>query len=138
MIKTTQLALAAEGFFTVINITEQVRDFVRSTGVSEGQVLVYYRHTTGGIILGEHEAGIIADLQDSLEKVAPVAHEYHHHVKAADFNGHTHVRSALLTVSVTVPIMNGDLMLGTWQEIMVFDDQVSPLTRYVALQVMGE
>jgi len=138
MIHTKQLDLDTSGNFSVVNITEQVRAFVQSTGVTHGQVLVFYRHTTGALLIGEHEAGIIADLQAFFERVVPVDHPYFHHLRAVDFNGHAHVRSALLTVTVNIPVMNGNLMLGTYQEILVIDDQTDPAPRYVIVQMVGE
>ncbi len=138
MIQTKQLDVDTSGNFSVVNITEQVREFVRSTGVRQGQVLVFYKHTTGAVLVGEHEPGIIADLQAILERISPVNHPYLHHLRAVDFNGHAHLRSALLTVTVTIPILNGDLLLGTYQDILVIDDQTDPAARQVVLQVMGE
>jgi secondary thiamine-phosphate synthase enzyme len=138
MIQTTVLDIDADGNFSVVNITERVRDFVRSTGVKHGQVLVFYKHTTGAVLLGEHESGIIADLQDMFERIAPSDGTYLHHLKGVDFNGYAHLRSALLTVTVNIPILDGDLILGTYQEILVIDDQSDPANRQVILQVMGE
>lgn len=138
MIQTKELTLHSDGIFEVINITEKVKDFVRSTGVREGKVIVYYRHTTGGVIIGEHEAGIIADLNETLEFLIPTNHEYKHHMRAVDFNGYAHIRSALLTISVDIPILDGDLLIGTYQEILVIDMQVNQEPRHVIMQVWGE
>ena len=138
MIHTTTLDIDSSGNFTVVNITDQVRDFVVSTGVAHGQVLVFYKHTTGAVLIAEHEAGIIADLQDTLERISPVSYEYLHHFKGLDSNGYAHVRSALLTVSVTIPILNSEMLLGSYQEILVIDDQTESAPRQVVLQVIGE
>ncbi len=138
MIRTTQLDIDSSGNFTVVNITDSVRDFVTSTGIVEGQVVVFYKHTTGAVLIAEHEAGIIADLQDMLERVSPVSYAYLHHLKRVDFNGHAHLRSALLTVTVTIPILNSEMLLGTYQDILVIDDQTDPAPRRVVLQVIGE
>jgi secondary thiamine-phosphate synthase enzyme len=137
IVKTTQLDLDTCGNFSVVNITEQVRDFVHSSGVSEGQVLVFYKHTTGAVLVGEHEAGIIADLQAMFEQISPVTGSYYHHLKAVDFNAHAHLRSALMTISVNIPVVAGDLALGTYQDILVIDDQSDPANRRVIVQVMG-
>jgi secondary thiamine-phosphate synthase enzyme len=137
MIRTAALDIDSSGNFTVVNITEQVREFVTSSGIVHGQVLVFYKHTTGAVLIAEHDAGIIADLQDVLERISPVDYKYIHHLKGVDFNGHAHVRSALLTVSVTIPILNGDMLLGQYQEILVIDDQTDPAPRQVVVQVIG-
>lgn len=138
MIATTQLELDSHGHFSVTNITDQVREFVISTGVTQGQVLVFYKHTTGAVIIGEHEPGIIADIQAMFERVAPVRGEYIHHLRDVDFNGHAHVRSALMTGNVVIPIADSQMLLGTYQEILVIDDQTDPAPRYVVIQVSGE
>jgi len=138
MFYTKQIVLDTAGNFSVVNVTDQVRDFVASTGVKHGQVLVFYKHTTGAVIIGEHEAGIIADLQDMFEKITPVLHDYKHHLKEVDFNGHAHMRSALMTINVTIPILEGKLLLGTHQEILVIDDQTEPAPRHLVIQVIGE
>jgi secondary thiamine-phosphate synthase enzyme len=138
MIITKELTLQSNGILEVMNITEDVREFVKSTGVIEGKVNVFYRHTTGGVIIGEHEAGIVADLNDMFERIIPTRNEYLHHIRAVDFNGHAHIRSALLTISVEVPISGSDLLLGTYQEILAIDMQIDKNPRYVILQVWGE
>jgi secondary thiamine-phosphate synthase enzyme len=138
VISTRRLELDTAGNFSVVTITEDVRSIVRSTGIRVGQVLIFYLHTTGAVFITEHEAGIIADLQDMFERVAPVRHAYKHHLKEVDFNGYAHLRSALLGVSVTVPVSEGDLLLGSFLDIMVLDDQDEPAPRSVVVQVSGE
>ena len=138
MVISKQIELLSDGNFNVINITDQVADFVRTTGLQNGQVLVFFQHTTGAVIVGEHEPGIIADMADMFERITPQDHPYKHHVRAYDFNGHAHLRAALLPTSVTVPVIGGKMTLGTYQEILVIDDQLDQAPRYLILQVMGE
>lgn len=138
MIRTQQLTLETEGGFAVVNITERVRDIVKSSGIQEGSALVFYRHTTGAVILDEHEAGVIADLEAVLDEISPLDRDYKHHLRAVDFNAHAHVRTALLGAHVVIPITDGDLLLGRYQEILVIDMQTERAPRYVAVTVMGE
>ena len=137
-IKTTILEICPGAGYAVENITHHVNAFVSETGIQEGQLIVFYKHTTGSIIIGEHEAGIIADLECALEKLAPKNGEYFQHLRGIDFNGNAHVRAAFMPTSVIVPIHNGHLLLGTHQEIQVVDNQPEELPRYVVLQVSGE
>lgn len=137
-IKTTTLEVVPGIGFAVQNITHLVDDFVRSTGVQEGQLVVFYKHTTGSIIIGEHEVGVVADLERVLEAITPSDGKYLHHLREVDFNGYAHIRASLLPISITIPILNGELMLGTHQEIQVVDNQPEELPRFVVLQVMGE
>ena len=137
-IETSTLEICPGAGYAVENITHLVNEFLSQTGVQEGQLIVFYKHTTGSIIIGEHEAGIIADLEDTLEVLAPKDGKYIQHLREVDFNGYAHIRSKFMPTSVIVPIHEGRLVLGTHQEIQVVDNQPEELPRYVVLQVTGE
>jgi secondary thiamine-phosphate synthase enzyme len=136
-VHTTTLEIYPGAGFAVQNITHLVNDFVSSSSVQEGLLVAYYKHSTGSIIIGEHEAGIAADLEDTLERIAPTDGEYIHHVREVDFNGYAHIRAAIMPTSIVVPIHSGALVLGTHQEIMVVDSQPEELARFVFFQVLG-
>jgi secondary thiamine-phosphate synthase enzyme len=138
MILTRQLPVLSKGGFYAINITERVRKVVRDSGVQEGSVLVYYRHTTGTVLLIEHEAGILVDVADVLEKIVPYVADYKHHLRGYDTNGAAHVRAALLGASVIIPVVEGDLLLGTYQEVIMIDMDPGHKERTVIVQVVGE
>ncbi|NPV85779.1 MAG: YjbQ family protein [Anaerolineae bacterium] len=138
MIQSHQIILHSEGRFDVINITHHVADFVTSCGVQNGQVTVFFQHTTGAVIIGEHETGIVADLQNMFGRLAPLDYPYKHHIRGVDFNGHAHVRTALMPVSVTIPLIDGKMALGKYQDILVIDDQVDAEPRSLVIQVSGE
>jgi secondary thiamine-phosphate synthase enzyme len=138
MVHTEQLTLESEGGFAVDNITEQVRSVVRTSGIRKGMALVFYQHTTGAVILDEHEAGVIADIEAALEKVSPLGADYRHHLRNVDFNAHAHVRTALLGAQVVIPVAKGDLFLGRYQEVLAIDMQTDRDPRYVVVTVMGE
>jgi len=137
MIHTEQLSLISEGSFFSLNITDQVKAILEGTAIQQGSVLVFYRHTTGAILLVEHEAGMLVDLQDVLEKITPSAYEYKHHLRGYDSNGAAHVRTAMLNVSLTVPVLDGQLLLGEYQEIIVIDFDPGEKVRTVVVQVTG-
>jgi|WetSurMetagenome_2_1015567.scaffolds.fasta_scaffold635826_2 secondary thiamine-phosphate synthase enzyme len=138
MILSTQIELQSDGRFNVIVLTDQVNEFVRASGLQNGLVTVFLQHTTGSVIIDEYDAGILADMQDMFERIAPSDYPYKHHMRGVDFNGHAHMRTALMQAGVTVPLIQGKLALGTYQDILVIDDQVDQDPRYVVLQVMGE
>ncbi len=138
MVNSTRIVLPSDGRFNVINITDQVKDFIQASGLRQGQVYVFFQHTTGAVIVGEHETGIMADLEDLFEHITPTDYPYKHHLRAVDNNGHAHLRAALMPAGVNVPVINGQLALGTYQEILVIDDQVGLEPRYVILQGIGE
>lgn len=137
-IKSTQLELPSDGHFNVICITDHIRDFVKESGVENGHVFAYYQHTTGSIIIGEYESGIVADWQDMFERIIPVEYPYKHHIRAVDFNGHAHVRAMLMPTEVSAPVVSGKIAMGTYQDVLVIDDQVDHEPRYVVLQIIGE
>ena len=136
-IETSILEIYPGAGYAVENITHKVTEFVTSTGVQEGQLIVFYKHTTGSIIIGEHEAGVVVDLERTLELLAPEDGTYYHHLREVDFNGYAHVRAAFMPTSQVIPIHEGKLVLGTHQEIQVVDNQPEELARFVVLQVSG-
>jgi len=139
-IRTETHDLPSHGDFYAMNITERVRNTVTRSGIREGHALVYYQHTSGTVLIVEHEAGILVDLQDVLDAIIPPDRDYSHHRRGYDFNGASHLRTALLGVSVTVPVVDGDLLMGTYQEIIVidFDTADDIRTRRITIQVSGE
>jgi len=138
MTVTRQISILSEGNFSTTVITDMVREAVKSSGVMEGAARVYYKHTTGSVLVLEYETGILVDLEDMLEKLAPAAGDYVHHVRRYDANGAAHLCSALLGVSLSVPIVNGDLGLGYFQEIVVLDMDPVRKERTIIIQVDGD
>ncbi len=137
MIVTETLQIPSEGSFYALNITDRVRRVIKSSGIQEGHVLIYYQHTTGCIMVIEHEAGILVDIQDILNRVIPPAYDYKHHRRGHDTNGAAHVRAGLLSSSLTVPVSAGQMLLGTWQEILMIDFDEGIKTRKLVVQVQG-
>jgi len=121
MVFTENAAYITEGNFYALNITDQVRDVIKALGIKEGLVLVYFMHTTGAILIIEHEVGILVDLQDVLDSIVPLVYECKHHLRGYDSNGAAHVRTAMLNVSATIPVADADLMIGSYQEIIMVD-----------------
>jgi secondary thiamine-phosphate synthase enzyme len=138
MIITKLLEVSPGEGFAVQNITHKVEQFVESSQVFSGHIILFYKHTTGSIIIGEHESGIIADLENTLNTIAPEDDEYFHHQREVDFNGWAHIRAAIMPTSITIPIVKRKMILGTHQEIMVVDSQPEKLPRFVFLQIEGE
>lgn len=119
-----------------LHITNQVADIVRRSGVREGMVLVSAMHITAGVYVNDNEPGLIQDIDDWLEKLAPVDPRYRHHRTGED-NGDAHLKSMLVHHEVIIPITNGVLDLGPWQAIFYaeFDGQ---RRKRVVVKVMGE
>jgi secondary thiamine-phosphate synthase enzyme len=136
-ILTRELSILSRGDCDAINITDRVRGVVQDSSVREGSALVFYKHTTGAILMVEHEAGMLVDLDDMLERIAPKDGEYKHHLRGFDANGAAHIRTALLSVSLTVPIVGAELAIGTYQEIIMLDMDPGEKMRTVLVQVSG-
>lgn len=119
-----------------INITDEVEQFVHESGIQEGFVLVSAMHITAGVYVNDAESGLIADIDEWLEKLAPYRPDYRHHRTGED-NGDAHLKSLLIHHEVIVPITNGKLDLGPWQQIYYaeFDGQ---RRKRVILKAIGE
>jgi secondary thiamine-phosphate synthase enzyme len=135
MFKTKTITIKTTGFCDIINITDQALDFVKKSGVKEGLFLVFIPGSTAGITTIEYEEGLILDLKEIFEKLVPSNKVYHHDKKWGDGNGFSHVRASLLGPSLVIPIQNGNLSLGTWQQIVVCDFDNRPRVREVILMV---
>lgn len=119
-----------------INITDKVEDVVAKSGVQEGMVLVSAMHITAGVYVNDAEYGLIEDIDEWLEKLAPFNINYRHH-RTGETNGDAHLKSLLVHHEVIVPITNGRLDLGPWQQIYYaeFDGQ---RRKRLIIKVMGE
>ncbi len=112
-------SLAAE--FGHQNITDDVARLVAESGVRTGAVVVNLAGSTGAITTIEYETGALADLRRALDQVAPANEDYAHNAAYNDGNGFSHVRSALMKTSVAIPVIDGKLQVGTWQQIVVIN-----------------
>lgn len=119
-----------------VNITETVEKIVQKSGVEEGMVLVSAMHITAGVYVNDAESGLISDIDDWLERLAPFRQDYRHH-RTGETNGDAHLKSLLIHHEVIVPISRGKLDLGPWQQIYYaeFDGQ---RRKRVIVKVMGE
>jgi secondary thiamine-phosphate synthase enzyme len=131
------LRLATEGEGQVVDLTEGVRSVVRTSGVERGVAVVFARGSTVAVTTMEHEPGGIADLGALLERLAPRAAEYEHNRRNADTNAHAHLRAALIGPSESVPIVDGALVLGTWQQLVLIDFDDRPRQREVVVQLLS-
>ena len=133
-----RLQLQTRGHGDIVDITPQVRAVVAESGLRSGIVTVFVAGSTAGVTTVEYELGLVADLQAAFERVAPQGLEYRHDQRWGDGNGYAHVRASLLGASLVVPVAEGRLLLGTWQQIVVIDFDNRPRHREVVLHIMGE
>jgi len=138
MVITDELHVQTEGHCDILDITSQVGNAVKESGLQDGTVTVFCPGSTGGLSTIEYERGALHDLERVLDEIAPPDRDYRHHLRWGDDNGHSHVRSAMIGPSLTVPFVKGDLTLGTWQQIVFLDFDTRPRSRRLVLQIMGE
>jgi secondary thiamine-phosphate synthase enzyme len=121
-----------------INITDELVSVIEESGLTDGVATLFIGGSTAGITTIEFEPGAVADLQEVFEAIAPQGRDWRHHLRWGDHNGHSHVRSALLGPSLSVPFVNGRPTLGTWQQIVLVDFDDTSRSREVVAQLIGE
>jgi secondary thiamine-phosphate synthase enzyme len=122
----------------VIDVTEKVAAAIHESGLQSGIAVVFVPGATGAVTTIEHEPGLVDDIKAAMERIAPEQNEYAHNQKWGDGNGHSHIRASLIGPSLTVPFHSGQLMLGTWQQIVFLELDNSPRKRRIIVQILGE
>jgi len=132
---TDRVKVQTRGETQVLDITPQVAEVVRRRGPDQGQALVFVVGSTAGLTTVEFEPGLVEDLPDAFERLAPRHARYHHEETWHDGNGYAHVRASLLGCSLTIPIEHGKLLLGTWQQVVLVDFDNRPRKREIIVQI---
>ena len=139
MVRTKTIKIKTKGNCDVVNITEQVSEAVAQSDMKEGTVTVFNVGSTAGITTTEYEPGLVNyDIKAAFEKIAPENARYEHEETWHDDNGHAHIRASLLGPSMNVPVIDGRLTLGTWQQIILVDFDTRPRTRTIICQMVGD
>lgn len=121
----------------IIDITADVEACIAESGVTEGLVTVGVPGSTASVTTIEYESGVVSDLRAAIERIAPRDMHYDHDARWGDGNGYSHVRSALLGPSISVPLHSGRLVTGTWQQIVLCDFDNRGRNRSVYVQIIG-
>ncbi len=133
-----KILLDTKGFSDCHDITPDVERAVGESGIRNGLVTVMVPGSTAAVTTIEFESGAVSDLKRALERLAPTDIEYAHNLRWGDGNGFSHVRAALMRPSLGVPVVDGKLCLGTWQQLILLDFDNRPRSRSILIQVMGE
>jgi secondary thiamine-phosphate synthase enzyme len=115
-----------------------VEEIIKEAEVDTGICVLFTPSSTSGVTTIEYEPGCLQDLKRAFERIAPSGEQYAHNARWGDGNGHSHIRAALLGASLTIPVQNHQLMLGTWQQIILVDFDIRPRRRRLKVQVLGE
>jgi secondary thiamine-phosphate synthase enzyme len=133
-IKTSTFHVKTSGATDIININPHVEKVVSESSLSDGFILLFIAGSTASITTIEYESGVVNDLKKAIERIAPHDILYEHDNRWGDGNGHSHVSAALLGPSLTIPLVNGRMLLGTWQQIVLCDFDNRPRMREVIVQ----
>ena len=131
------LRLSTPGDGAIVDLTEGVRSVVRRSDVQTGVAVVFAVGSTVAVTTMEYEPGGVADLQALLDRLIPPGAEYEHNVRHNDTNAHAHLRASLVGPSESVPVVGGELGLGTWQQVVLIDFDDRPRDRVVSVQVVS-
>jgi secondary thiamine-phosphate synthase enzyme len=137
-IETYTFHQATNGFCDVLDVTPLARQALADSGLEEGLLTVVVPGSTAGITTIEFEPGAVADLKAAISRLAPDTIPYEHDLAWGDGNGFSHVRAALLGPSRSFPFTEGELLLGTWQQVVLVDFDNGPRRRRLLIQVMGD
>ena len=138
MLYTQTITISTKGFCDVIDITDKISDIIQKSKIVNGIVVIFVPGSTAGVTTIEINAELEKDLKEALERIAPQNKTYHHDEKWGDGNGFAHIRASLIGPSLTIPIIDGKLILGTWQQIVLCDFDNRAREREVMIQILGE
>ena len=138
MIFSEVISINTKGFSDIIDITPNVFSYVEKAGIFSGLITIFCPGSTGALTTIEYEPGVLRDLKEALEKIAPSDIPYHHDKRWGDGNGFSHVRAALMKPSLSIPIVDGKPTLGTWQQIVFIDFDNRARSRNIVVQIIGE
>ena len=126
------------GATDIVDITRLAAEHLTESGIRHGVMVLFIPGSTGALTTIEYENGVIQDLADAIERLAPRDLKYAHDRRWGDGNGYAHVRAALVGPSLQIPVVSGRLCLGTWQQVVLLDFDNHPRLRRLIIQVIGE
>ena len=138
LVSTETVSFQTEGFCHLIDITPLTQDKVRESGMTQGMAVVFVPGSTGAVLTMEFEDGLVQDFERLMEQLAPQNSPYEHDRRWGDGNGFSHLRAALMGASAVVPVVNGRLALGTWQQLLFVDFDNRKRQRTIIVQLLGE
>jgi secondary thiamine-phosphate synthase enzyme len=133
-----ELNIETNGEVDIVDITGDIQRIANKAKIKDGIACVFVPGSTGTLTTIEYEPGLMKDLPRALQKIAPKGEHYDHHETWHDDNGHSHVRASLMGPSLTIPIKNGKLVHGTWQQVVFVELDTRPRNRNISVQIVGE
>jgi secondary thiamine-phosphate synthase enzyme len=133
-----EINIKTNGEVDIVDITSDIQEIVNKSNITNGISCVFVPGSTGTITTVEYEPGLMKDIPRVLQNIAPKGEHYDHHETWHDDNGHSHVRASLMGPGISIPIRNGNLLHGTWQQIVFVEFDTRPRTRNIIVQIVGE
>jgi len=130
--------LSTQGRDDCVDLTPTVQDAFRRAKIRQGLATIFVTGSTAGVTTIEYEPGLVRDMKEAVRRLFPETLRYAHHDTGGDDNGFSHLRASFIGPSLTVPVVEGRLQLGTWQQIVVIDFDVRPRARTFVIQLLGE
>jgi len=137
VVHTTTVKIQTSGHGHTIDLTSTAQQWLQQVNVAQGQVTLFVPGSTAAITTIEYEPGALRDLEEALERLAPSNREYHHDRRWGDGNGFSHLRAAVLGPSITIPVAEGKMLLGTWQQLVLVECDVRDRRRSIIMSFVG-
>jgi len=138
MVLHKRLEFTTGGDTDIIDLTGDVSNIIRETGISSGLVHIFAPGSTAAITTVEYEDGLVRDIRQLMDELIPRGRDWAHNLTWGDGNGHSHLRASLFGPSLSVPIIDGLLILGTWQQVIFIDFDNRPRNRSIVVTLVGE
>jgi len=135
---TERFSLSTNGGSEVLDITDAVTKILSKHKLQEGSLIVFVAGSTASVTTTEFEPGLRRDIPEVLNRLIPEKSRYHHDETWGDGNGHSHVRASIMSPSLTIPFSRGELLIGTWQQVVLVDHDNRPRERTIIVQLTGE
>ncbi len=135
---TDHIPVSTRGRNDIVDLTAAVQTSVGRSGLSDGTATVFVPGSTAAVTTLEYEPGLLQDMPEALDRLAPIGARYHHDATWHDGNGYAHVRAAMVGASLTVPFAAGRLLLGTWQQIVLIECDNRSRQREIVVQLTGK
>jgi secondary thiamine-phosphate synthase enzyme len=133
-----ELNVETNGEVDIVDITDDVQKIASKSKIKNGIACIFVPGSTGAVTTIEYEPGLMKDFPRALQKIAPKGEHYDHHETWNDDNGHSHVRASIMGPSLTVPVKDGKILHGTWQQIVFVELDTRPRERTISVQIVGE
>ncbi|MDH4212916.1 MAG: secondary thiamine-phosphate synthase enzyme YjbQ [Candidatus Thorarchaeota archaeon] len=132
------LRFYTKGDCDMVDITSRVEAVLQKSALTTGVCTIFCTGSTGSVTTIEYEDGLLKDFPEAMERIAPKGAEYKHDLRWRDGNGHSHVRASIVGPSLTIPFVNRQLAIGTWQQVVFIDYDNRPRDRSLEIVIIGE